>query len=48
MLPIENTDKFPGLFQELEYKKEKLAVLNIGISITTLEDVFLKYVLSSS
>ena len=42
MLPIQDTDKFSALFVQLEDLKDNLNILNIGISITTLEDVFLK------
>jgi ATP-binding cassette subfamily A (ABC1) protein 3 len=42
MLPISETARFAGLFEKLEAMKDKLNILNIGISITTLEDVFLK------
>ncbi len=42
MLPISETALFSGLFEKLENLKDKLNILNIGISITTLEDVFLK------
>lgn len=44
ILPAEQTPKFGELFEKLETQKEKLNVNNIGISISTLEDVFLKYV----
>jgi hypothetical protein len=43
ILPAEQTSKFSELFQKLEEQKENLNVGNIGISISTLEDVFLKY-----
>lgn len=46
ILPAEQTPKFGELFEKLETQKEKLNVNNIGISISTLEDVFLKYITS--
>lgn len=42
VLPSEQTEKFSELFEKLEREKENLNVENIGISISTLEDVFLK------
>lgn len=42
VLPAEQTAKFSHLFDKLEENKLKLNVDNIGISISTLEDVFLK------
>lgn len=43
VLPAEQTSKFSELFETLEENKESLRIDNIGISISTLEDVFLKY-----
>jgi len=34
--------KFANLFTELDSNKEQLQIQNYGISITTLEEVFLK------
>jgi ATP-binding cassette subfamily A (ABC1) protein 3 len=42
ILPTEESGKFAQLFERLEKEKENLSILNIGISITTLEDVFLR------
>ncbi len=42
VLPKEECSKFPDLLLDLETKKESLNIINIGISITTVEDVFLK------
>ena len=42
MLPVGETSKFSELFNKLDEQKEYLNVKNIGISISTLEDVFLK------
>lgn len=40
-LPLEYVDKFSGLFADLE-SNGSLGVLGCGVSMTTLEDVFLK------
>ncbi|NWT78015.1 ABCA9 protein, partial [Lanius ludovicianus] len=40
-LPLENVDKFPGLFSGLESCSEQ-GIINYGVSMTTLEDVFLR------
>lgn len=42
VLPSVESKNFAGLFRELDKNKESLGVLNVGISITTLEEVFLK------
>jgi ATP-binding cassette subfamily A (ABC1) protein 3 len=44
MLPSEQCKKFPGLFDVLEQKKQQLCISGIGVSITTLEEVFLRLV----
>ena len=41
-LPTEESSKFPKLLTQIEDKKDKLNVSNIGISVTSLEEVFLK------
>ena len=41
-LPFERTASFPDVFEELEQRKGDLGVSTYGISITTLEEVFLK------
>lgn len=41
-LPLDMVHKFPELFNLLDEKKEKLGILSYGVSITTLEEVFLK------
>ena len=43
ILPTEEAGKFPKLFETLENIKEKLDIVNIGVSVTTIEDVFLRY-----
>ncbi len=42
-LPDAQLHKFAQLFETLEKEKSRLDVLNFGLSITTMEDVFLKY-----
>lgn len=41
-LPLSEMGKFKGLFEELDKNIEKLKISSYGISITTLEEVFLK------
>ncbi len=43
VLPTEDTVRFSALFEQLEKAKESLNILNIGVSVTTLEEVFLSY-----
>ncbi|NWY69883.1 ABCAA protein, partial [Erithacus rubecula] len=40
-LPLENVNKFPDLFSGLESCSEQ-GIINYGVSMTTLEDVFLR------
>jgi ATP-binding cassette, subfamily A (ABC1), member 3 len=40
-LPLANLPKFPQLFSELDDKKEELSFKDYGISITSLEEVFI-------
>jgi hypothetical protein len=42
MLPSEQTERFPDLFEILERDKQMLGISSIGVSITTLEEVFLR------
>ncbi len=42
ILPTNMSHKFPELFNYLDNEKENLNILNVGISITTVEEVFLK------
>ena len=44
MLPSEQTKHFPDLFEILERDKQMLGISSIGVSITTLEEVFLRWV----
>lgn len=39
---MEEVDRFPKLFDELDAKKKELNFDSYGVSITTLEEVFLK------
>lgn len=41
-LPMDQIKNFPALFQEIDNNKDKLGIQSYGISITTLEEVFLK------
>ncbi|KAL5235297.1 hypothetical protein ACI65C_002707 [Semiaphis heraclei] len=41
-LPSENTNQFPDVFRMLELYREKLSIKGMGISCTTMEEVFLK------
>ncbi|NXJ44907.1 ABCAA protein, partial [Spizaetus tyrannus] len=40
-LPLENVNKFPGLFSGLDSCSDQ-GIINYGVSMTTLEDVFLR------
>lgn len=42
ILPAQQTSSFSELFEKLDENKDTLNIENIGISISTLEDVFLK------
>jgi len=42
-LPNENTDQFPNVFRVLEMNREQFSIKGMGISCTTMEEVFLKY-----
>ncbi|XP_050530373.1 phospholipid-transporting ATPase ABCA3-like isoform X2 [Daktulosphaira vitifoliae] len=41
-LPNESSNQFPELFRMLELKKEEFGISGIGISCTTMEEVFLR------
>ena len=45
-LPQSETSKFELLFQTIEQNMEKLGVVNYGISVTTIEEVFLRFVIT--
>eukprot|EP00056_Hartaetosiga_gracilis_P010708 m.159480 g.159480 ORF g.159480 m.159480 type:complete len:1802 (+) comp13370_c0_seq2:43-5448(+) len=42
LLPRSSSSAFAAMFTELEEKKEQLLLLSIGVSLTTMEEVFLK------
>lgn len=42
LLPSEQSKRFPDMFEILERDKQKLGISSIGVSITTLEEVFLR------
>lgn len=41
-LPLTETSKFPDVFKQLERRKGELGIESIGLSCTTMEQVFLK------
>lgn len=41
-LPNEHTDKFPDIFKMLETKKERYCIKAMGISYTTMDEVFMR------
>ncbi|KOB66709.1 putative ATP-binding cassette sub-family A member 3, partial [Operophtera brumata] len=43
-LPSSGSSQFPELFIALEEKKSELGIKTIGVGVSTLEEVFLKYV----
>ncbi|RLN95673.1 hypothetical protein BBJ28_00006496 [Nothophytophthora sp. Chile5] len=47
-LPFEAASRFPALFREVEARQQELGILSFAISVTTLEDVFLKVAESGS
>nr|XP_021189995.2 phospholipid-transporting ATPase ABCA1 [Helicoverpa armigera]WRX06182.1 ABCA1 [Helicoverpa armigera] len=42
ILPSDNVSKFPEMLKEFEAKKEALGVSSYGLSVTSLEEVFMK------
>lgn len=44
-LPTTQNDKLPDMFKSLEELKDQSSIVGIGLSVTTLEEVFLRYVL---
>ena len=46
ILPSDNVSKFPEMLKEFEAKRELLNVSSYGLSVTSLEEVFMKYVLT--
>jgi len=41
-LPFETSKQFPSMFRQIDEQKDKLHVDSYGISVTTLEEVFIK------
>ncbi|XP_053160071.1 ABC-type organic anion transporter ABCA8-like isoform X3 [Hemicordylus capensis] len=41
ILPLENVNKFPDLFRDVDQQTDQ-GIVNYGVTVTTLEDVFLK------
>ncbi len=41
-LPTEEESKMPSLLKDLSEEKDRVGINNFGLSVTTLEDVFLK------
>ncbi|TMW64067.1 hypothetical protein Poli38472_014184 [Pythium oligandrum] len=41
-LPLDSSSQFAGMFAELDANLSKLALLSYGVSVTTLEEVFIK------
>jgi hypothetical protein len=41
-MPFSGAEGFPGLFDELDHKSKQLGIASYGISVTTLEEVFLR------
>ena len=42
ILPAKDSDKFSALIESIEKEKSELGIVNVGVSVTTIEDVFLK------
>ena len=42
ILPSSSTQLFPELFDKLEVEKPMLGIRSFGISVTTMEEVFMK------
>ncbi|CAH8622676.1 unnamed protein product [Heterobilharzia americana] len=40
LLPLDSIDQFAKLFQNLELNKTSLGIVNFGVSVTTMEEVF--------
>jgi hypothetical protein len=47
-LPMQDSSSFPALFNALDKQKEQLGVVNYGMSMTTMESVFLKVITEDS
>jgi len=42
-LPNENVDRYPDLFRMLEMHRTEFGIKGMGLSCTTMEEVFLRY-----
>ena len=42
ILPSSSTPAFPNLFDRLESDKDALGIQSFGVSVTTMEEVFMK------
>ena len=42
LLPDDQSAHFPDLLRSLENRKQKLGIVNLGATATTMEEVFLK------
>lgn len=42
VLPSSSTHAFPELFDQLEAEKNALGIVSFGVSVTTMEEVFMK------
>ena len=42
ILPSSATPSFPELFNKLETQKKALGIVSFGVSVTTMEEVFMK------
>ncbi|VDO82203.1 unnamed protein product [Onchocerca flexuosa] len=42
LLPADQRENFPSLFQQLEKSTDQLGINTFGVSVTTMEEVFLR------
>ena len=42
ILPFESSNSFPTLFRELDQNRQSIQVQNYGVSVTTMDEIFLK------
>lgn len=47
LLPFDQSNKFEQLFRDVEAKRSQLGLNSFGTTATTMEEVFLKYVICS-
>ena len=43
LLPDNSSPRFPAMFTELENRKEDLGISSFGVSVTTMEEVFIRW-----